>query len=250
MNFNEFDKLLTEAVRKQKLYHSSPSWRNILEDGELTSSEMGWTERVVVKKAGISTERYGDRYISFARSPGSSFIKMQQSDLVVVFEFDAEYLRRKYKIVPVDWLHSSGSTHGRERGHSEMEERLITSKTEIQLAPVFTGMHVLWTGLGEMTRDMEQYQYTISQIRAMATDPDTNSVRNELRSRRLAEAERELAYIRTKIDNVYDDLLKRTAEFPNVPVWMYSNRKSFDQARWAEAQQINTRLEDPHDEDA
>jgi len=133
---------MAEAVRTAKLYHRG-DWKGILYSGDLMTSAMDDDEMGVIGNDKL-IDKYGDRYVSFARTLGGSFMKTKFHQFSCVLEFSSERLRRDYKIIPVDWMakFSYDDDPVRADGVSEEEERLITSAESIPIGKYLDGVHI------------------------------------------------------------------------------------------------------------
>ena len=242
--------LLGEGVRTPKLYHTSPNWwSNILEDGLIKSSDMRnyADELALMKRTGIGNKYR--RFISFGRSLQSSWANPRGGNSdnrsAVSLEFDANKLRADYKIVPVDYFsyEKTGEDddgmvhvrHGRGQGVSETEERLLTNKPAIPIEPYLTAVHVAMTAREQHIMDQIWRAKRVPKWK-FATDAEIKHAENLLDS------------YEEELGKVYSSILEFTNKYPEVPVYAYRNNNDYYNARWADAEQINPKLES-HDDD-
>jgi hypothetical protein len=241
MDYEDFISRISEGVRAEKLYHASYSWGNILEEGKLNLSLMDNDEVRLVNTAYPGfIGRYGERFASFARSMNSRYIKLRGSDIVTALEFDGRLLRRDYKIVPVDWF-STGerSVRARSHGKSEEEERLVS-----KIKKYLTGVHVYVPSYQRLSTSLKNLMGDLAHARSR---PDAYPPGNHKAILKVAEQDVEQA--RKRVANIMDGILEHMHLYPDVPVWLYSTKDAFNNARWADASQINHLMDDPHEDE-
>ena len=271
MNFDQFKRMINETRTVSRVYHYSPYYADILKDGVLLSQKMLSSERRVVGGEDV-IKKYGDKYISFARSITSSYIRIGNMANIVVFEFDRDALARNFKLMPVNWQY--GTRHPsmedeptrRSIGVDEKEDRLITSQPGIPLPPYLIGVHIFSIGNEFSSDDQEQmeahlqwllkqkemYDKAFADKKKLATVDkaviDKMAFQRDKNLASIMQAERDLDNLkRNPVQYGIDE--RMFAKYPEVPFWVYTNKAAFKAGRWSEATQINPNVEGYEEDD-
>lgn len=265
---------ITEGRAVAPLFHYSPAHNLILLDGILKARKIVESSVEFDVSGGKNIiKKYGDRYISFARSITSIFIRKNLSNSTVVFEFDRDALKANYKIIPVNWQY--GHVHPsiinepdfktrRSVGIDEKEDRLLTKKKGIPLTPYLTGVHVYSSDDEHADEDLDGAKYSLDFFRSnlenlnqrlkVAKERNANAAAvYEIETKisqttfRIAELEAEIEKLKGRQRHFGIDK-KMFDKYPNVPFWAYTKWGAFKAGRFAEAIQINPNVEG-YDED-
>lgn len=245
---------LTEARVVPRLYHWSPKWQSILNDNLLFTSESWSAETFVLPRQDETKKAWGNKFISFARSiGGSAFIRGRPFDstreITVVFEFDANKLRARHKIIPVNYFKSDDIkgivSTTRSRNWSEYEDRLLTFKLAIPISESLLGVHVYIQQDEKRVEELKGYLAGAEEeYRQAKTEEGRDGFARDIRW--YSNEIQRLTHLEIETRKEFE---KFSAKYPNVPFWLYHNPKHFLAARYAEAEQINTNLaEDDEDE--
>lgn len=297
MKYKQFKQLIERDTGSGRLYHWSYHWREILNDKALKTTFMyeGGAEIELLPNKEKTAEKYGKRFVSFARSIGSSqYTRYRHSDddVTVYFEFNRETLRDRYKIIPVNWYQPKGDTPlatNRSQDRTEVEDRILTSKSTIPIEPHLLGVHILINdqniqmryksaqrGLDEAKREIKKYSEMMANVekqyhkqRKIVADAglgpddfmdkrveavlDTQARLSNIRIR-LMTTRRSYIHFKNQLDDggefkYINEIEEISKNFPSVPFYVYTSPAAFNARRWAEADQINPALQDVDDYD-
>jgi hypothetical protein len=239
----------------------------IVQDMYLLTARASTSEINLLPRGDADAKKWGDRFISFARSISTSSFtrnRTRYNSRVVVFEFNRNKLMANHKFFSVNYIGDGG----RVTGNDEAEDRLVTFKEFVPIKNSLIGIHIYTSQsskeqelysissqihhlksrikqLEDSIKDLSSRKSPSDKVKAMLSD--NNSLLNIVKEK-LDAAVKEKEEIRNR-----DDIGKLVADasknFPNVPIWVYTNPKAFTSMRWAEADQVNPNLPNPSEED-
>lgn len=265
--FAEFIKEVSDAGSGRIYHYTRRAAIQIIQDRALKTTVASTSEIRLLPNGEADAKKYGNKFISFARSiSASSFTntKVNNKDMVVVFEFNKNRLAANHKFFSVNWM-GPGS---RGTAHDEAEDRLVTFKDMIPIDKALIGIHVYQSGyhikkmLAALKNEILNHKATINNLIKSIEELKNKGTLSAEEEDDLPDYEKRLSYAISHLEDALrsqeeyrngsrvDAIAKAASnEFPNVPVWLYSNPKHFNALRWSEADQLNPNLPNPSEED-